>query len=915
MSEPAPNTTESSTQRNARHASGNPEVDMFRQRLARSAHDVEAWLGLVNYAKHVGDDALLHETYTDALKQYPSCGQLLASLAELELRRGNIQSAETIFNSSLFNVPSIELWQCYLNYVLKANVDAQGVVSQPERRAIVKQCYKLVLDNVGCDREAGRIWADYIGFLSSGQTNAPYEEQQKTELLRETFQAAVAIPHLKVEEIWKNYDGFENRLDRATAKQMLSRTSPSYMTARTALRAMNRHWDAIRRHQPLHGIPAPPEWSSREIDYLDAWKKYLKWEMENPLNINDAGALRRRVVFAYNQACMALRFYPEIWIDFAEYLSSQDQHSDALAKMHSASLVLPSSLAVQFAYAEMAEKHKQPNVCKQVYEKVVVLTRADIDSTKARYTQKLDRLEKRLAQIAAKKKASDDKQEMQNAEAPAEAPLADSSSDSDSDESDSIGDDSGMDGNASDASGRERDATTVAMERAKRRTNVHVVRTKARMEQDLCEVREPYTLAWIMYLRYVQRAEGIDAVRQLLRRPRSDPPGYLTYHLFVSAAQMEYHVAKKPGIAAKLFEFYSKMFSDQPAYIVEYLGYLINSGDDTNARALFERFQGTSTGDSGDIWSTFAEFEYNYGDLSAISKLDKRFIEKFEHESVLTRLAARYSYLDVDTVAVRDFGFPYRKDHRSDAPGHGGLRRLGDDDADSGNELAAIAVGSVTGRHLRKEQLLAPVTPKRFVRFNTSALEEYDPVIEDYETPEPMSASYAGGGSGVSTNEARPAMSPSTPSTIQFLEQGDVLSYVAAAVSNVDLQNFGSRALDVDALLDAILQTRSIGQQQGQSSYRPLAYMSRQASHGGPPSRPVGRGRMSRSRSKGYSEYDDRHSDRRSFGSTRKSPHRGSFRRQPPYSRNSSGGGYPARSGGYDSRRGNRGGYRDDNGY
>ncbi|KAJ2457454.1 mRNA 3'-end-processing protein rna14, partial [Coemansia sp. RSA 2337] len=235
MSEPSPN-TESSVQRNVRHYSGIPEVAMFKQRLARSSHDVEAWLGLVNYAKLAGDDALLHETYTDALKQYPSSGQLLASLAELELRRGNLQSAEAVFNSNLFSVPSIELWQCYLNYVLKANVDGQGVVSQPERRATVKQCYKLVLDNVGCDREAGRIWADYIGFLSSGQANAPYEEQQKTELLRETFQAAVAIPHLKVEEIWKNYDVFENRLDRATAKQMLSRTSPSYMTARTALR-------------------------------------------------------------------------------------------------------------------------------------------------------------------------------------------------------------------------------------------------------------------------------------------------------------------------------------------------------------------------------------------------------------------------------------------------------------------------------------------------------------------------------------------------------------------------------------------------------------------------------------------------------------------------------------------------------
>ncbi|KAJ2745040.1 mRNA 3'-end-processing protein rna14 [Coemansia sp. BCRC 34301] len=903
MSESAPTTTESSALHNERHASGNPEVDMYRQRLARSPHDVEAWLGIVNYAKYTGDDALLHETYTDAVKQYPSSGQLLASLAELELRRGNRQGAEAIFNSNLFSVPSVELWQCYLNYVLKSNVDGQGIVSQPERRATVMQCYKLVLDNVGCDREAGRIWSDYIGFLSSAQTNAPYEEQQKVELLRQTYQAAVAIPHAKVEEIWKNYDVFENRLDRATAKQMLSKTSPSYMTARTALRVMNKHWDAIRRSQPPHGIPVPPEWSSREIDHLEAWKRYLKWETDNPLNISDPAVLRKRVVFAYSQACMALRLYPEIWIDFAEYLSSQGLHNDAMAKMHNASQVLPSSLGVQFAYAEMAEKHKQPNICKQVYEQVVTVTRADIDSTTARYTSKLDRLEKKLLLISTKKAALEGQQDMQETEAPVEVSMAES--DSDSGDSDDVGD-GDADDNASDVSGLEASGITATLERAKKRTNVRVAKTKAQMEQELREKREHYTLSWIMYLRYVQRAEGIDAVRQLLRRPRSDPSGYLTYHLFVAAAQMEYHVAKKPGVAAKLFEFYSKLYSDQPEYIVEYLSYLINSGDDTNARALFERFQGTSTGDSDDIWSTFADFEYNYGDLGSIAKLDKRFIEKFEHESVLTRLAARYSYLDVDSVAVHDFGFPFRKDLRGGgAPDDTRLA-----DADSSNEVPNIAVGSVTGRHLRKGQLLVPVTPKRFVKLDTSALEEYNPVVEDYVPPEPVP--HGSGGSGMSATDARHAVSSAGPPYSQLLEQGDILSYVSASVSFIDPQSFGPRALDTGALLDAIMQANHLDPERVQSSYRPLAYLPPGAPHSSRQSRPAGRERVSRSRSKGYSGYGDR----RSTGSTRQSPRRGMGYHQMPYGRSSSDSYHRLpRSGGYPPRRSSRGGYRDDSNY
>ncbi|KAJ1999413.1 mRNA 3'-end-processing protein rna14 [Coemansia thaxteri] len=458
-------------------------------------------------------------------------------------------------------------------------------------------------------------------------------------------------------------------------------------------------------------------------------------------------------------------------------------------------------------------------------------------------------------------------------------------------------------------------------ERAKRRVDARVAGTKARMERELVEKREIYTLAWIMYMRFVQRAEGIDAVRQLLRRPRADPSGYVTHHLFVAAALMEYHVAKKPGIAAKLFEFYSKMHSDQSAYIFEYLSYLINSGDDTNARALFERFQGTSTGDSGDMWSMFADFEYNYGDMSAIAKLDKRFIDKFEHESVLTRLAARYSYLDVASVAENEFGFPFRKEYRGDAPASSGHRRstaaLGDAspaDIDSGSEFAGVAVASVSGRHLLKSQLLALVTPKRFVKMNTSALEEYDPIIEDFEPPEPQ----LHGNDAVS--DSRHAASPIGVSSAMLLERGDLLSFVAASVASIDPQGFDSPALDPDALLGSIMELRGLKQQQVQSNYRPLAYMPRHGSagvpqsrpgrHGGHPHAPLGRGR-------GYSgPGESSYGGRRPFTAPRRSPHKNQSHRLPPYSRSPSGNSRPPRHDSYGSRRSrSRGASYDDGGY
>ncbi|KAJ2328445.1 mRNA 3'-end-processing protein rna14, partial [Coemansia sp. RSA 2673] len=271
----------------------------------------------------------------------------------------------------------------------------------------------------------------------------------------------------------------------------------------------------------------------------------------------------------------------------------------------------------------MAEKHKQPNVSKQVYEQVVTLARSEIDSTTERFKHKLEKLDKRLELIDSKMAATESRKEMQETEVDEQAATAAAAEElaaSFDSESDDI-DDSDMSDDAIDA---------------------RVAGTKARMERELVEKREIYTLAWIMYMRFVQRAEGIDAVRQLLRRPRADPSGYVTHHLFVAAALMEYHVAKKPGIAAKLFEFYSKMHSDQSAYIFD--------GHRRSTAAL--------------------------GDASPA-------------------------------------------------------------DIDSGSEFAGVAVASVSGRHLLKSQLLALVTPKRFVKMNTSALEEYDPIIEDFEPPEP----------------------------------------------------------------------------------------------------------------------------------------------------------------------------------
>ncbi|KAJ1725645.1 mRNA 3'-end-processing protein rna14 [Coemansia erecta] len=828
----------------SKQPTGYPDVDMCRQRLARNQYNGDAWFSLLRAVKSTGNDKLIYDSFDDAIKQYPTSSQFLAKFAEFELSRGKNASAEAVFNNNLFNVPSLELWQCYLNYVLKSNANAHGVVESHDGRATVTDCYKLVLDNVGLDREAGGIWMDYINFLSTMQTSAPYEEHQKTKLLRETYQAAVVIPMAKVEEIWKQYDAFENRIDRATVKQMLSKLSPLYMAARAAYRETSKTWDSIRRTQPPRNLPVPPEWSLREVEFLDSWRKYLGWELSNPLHLEDPVLLHRRIVYAYNQACMALRFYPEIWIEFANYLQSRELTNEAIEKLQMASKVIPSSLAVQFAYAEMAERHRLPDVSKQVYTQVISLTRSDIDRTSQRYTRRLEKLNKQLTEPAASKNPANTDADGMQGFAEDDGEISELSEDSESGNSSNYN----SDGYASDASdmdvvGSGGHEQTSQSKKALKMLKRRIAKTKSRMERRLKEKRETYTLSWIMYLRYAQRSEGIESVRQLLRKIRAEPAGYITYHVYVAVALMEYHIAKRPVIAGKLFELCAKTYSDQPEFISKYMDFLINSGDDTNARALFERFQSTSIGDSRHMWLVASDFEYNYGDMNAIAKLDKRFIDKFDHETLLTRMAARYSYMDVNGVAINEFGLPHRKDIR------GGLS-LGDSDgrrmagSHDGHDLGAlgnvslrddtplsagglgVSVGSVAGRGTDKAQLLAPVNPNRYTKLSVANLEEYNPVIEAYTPAEftqqyvttPMSGSYG-------RPESREPITPlSVRPHVQLLEQGDILSYIAASVAAPDTTELDNQPLNVDALLDTIMQ-QDISAPRITSSYRPLAYM------------------------------------------------------------------------------------------
>ncbi|XP_071875267.1 protein suppressor of forked-like [Bombus fervidus] len=161
------------------------------------------------------------------------------------------------------------------------------------------------------------------------------------------------------------------------------------------------------------------------------------------------------------------------------------------------------------------------------------------------------------------------------------------------------------------------------------------------------------TLAYVQYMKFARRAEGIKSARTVFKRAREDPR--CKHHVYVAAALMEYYCTKDKNIAFRIFELGLKKFGDNPDYILRYIDYLSHLNEDNNTRVLFERVLSSGSLEpekSVDIWNRFLEFESNIGDLASIVKVEKRRsavlekIKEFKGKET-AQLADRYKFLDL----------------------------------------------------------------------------------------------------------------------------------------------------------------------------------------------------------------------------------------------------------------------------
>jgi cleavage stimulation factor subunit 3 len=325
----------------------------------------------------------------------------------MEMESDNFGAAEAIFGKSLMTVPNVSLWTAYLNYIRRMNDlrnDATG-----NNRTTVSQAYDFVLNNIGVDRDSGIIWQEYMEFLRGipgviGGTS--WQDGQKLDIMRKAYQRAIGVPMSTVSTLWKEYDQFETGANKMTARKYTTEQSPKYMTARsanTALENVTRGLDrsTIPKLPPAAGYEGHQEY----MNQVELWKKWIAWEQEDPLVLksDEPDVYKKRVLYVYKQATMTLRFWPEIWVEAAEWSFTNKLDSDGLEFLTNGIAANPGSCLLTFKYAERLEKEVSVDQAKTPKERGEVV-RAPFDQllnylydlykqVKAREAKELEKVE------------------------------------------------------------------------------------------------------------------------------------------------------------------------------------------------------------------------------------------------------------------------------------------------------------------------------------------------------------------------------------------------------------------------------------------------------------------------------------------------------------------------------------------
>jgi cleavage stimulation factor subunit 3 len=109
------------------------------------------------------------------------------------------------------------------------------------------------------------------------------------------------------------------------SKQLIEDCSKEFQNIKRISREYENITRPLERHLPALPLDQMRNKEDEDMRQIYAWKRYILWEKQNPLKLENHQEVMRRVIFAYEQSFLCLAYNFEIWFEAACYLTNQKE--------------------------------------------------------------------------------------------------------------------------------------------------------------------------------------------------------------------------------------------------------------------------------------------------------------------------------------------------------------------------------------------------------------------------------------------------------------------------------------------------------------------------------------------------------------------------------------------------------------
>lgn len=330
------------------------------------------------------------------------------------------------------------------------------------------------------------------------------------------------------------------------------------MTAKASSLQLDRKISRLQRTTLPRLPPAPGFAGDQEfMEQVDLWNQWIQWEKDDPLVLKDEEpeAYKERVIYVYKQALMALRFWPEMWVDAAEWCFDNNVFKDGsdlgMKFLTDGIEANPESVLLALKHGDRIEMTFPASDSEESKA-------ARAKAVRAPYDRVLDTLYKMMQKLKER-----EKNELAQIEqlVAAQRPVPN--------EDDKDNDNDGAAESSSQASAHQE--------------RFRAVKQGFAVQTDL--LKRTISFVWIALCRAMRRTQGkgnpTSGLRGVFTEARSK--GQLTSDVYVAVALIE-SVVYKDAAGGKIFDRGSKLFPEDEDFMLEYIKFL-HSKDDTTSKS------------------------------------------------------------------------------------------------------------------------------------------------------------------------------------------------------------------------------------------------------------------------------------------------------------------------------------------